>query len=90
MRAFCGQLAEFWGVSMKNLIAIAIVLVALLSMRADSAETVTYKYDAKGRLVKVVRTGNVNNNVQTDYTYDKVNNRKTTTTTGSNNSVPAN
>ena len=74
---------------MRNIIAAA-ALVALLSMRADSAETVTYKYDAKGRLAKVTRSGDVNNNVQTDYTYDKANNRKTTTTNGSTNPAPAN
>ena len=50
-----------------------------------AAETITYTYDAKGRLVKVVHTGSVNNNVQTTYTYDKADNRKNTTTTGSPN-----
>ena len=48
----------------------------------------TYTYDAKGRLVKVVHTGTVNNNVQTTYTHDKADNRKNTTTTGSPNSTP--
>src|SRR3546814_3855875 len=32
-----------------------------------AAETITYTYDAKGRLVKVKRTGTVNNNVIVDY-----------------------
>lgn len=49
------------------------------------SETITYIYDAKGRLIGVRRTGDINNNVQTDYTYDKANNRKSTTTTGSPN-----
>ncbi|HQV03031.1 MULTISPECIES: hypothetical protein [unclassified Novosphingobium] len=53
-----------------------------------AAETVTYTYDAKGRLVKVVRSGTVNNGVQTTYTHDKADNRKNTTTTGSPNSSP--
>jgi hypothetical protein len=51
-------------------------------------ETVTYKYDARGRLIEVKRTGTVNNNVQTNYTHDKANNRKTVTTTGSSNAPP--
>lgn len=50
-----------------------------------AGETITYTYDAKGRLVKVVHAGSVNNNVQTTYTHDKADNRKNTTTTGSPN-----
>jgi YD repeat-containing protein len=48
----------------------------------SSSETVTYTYDAKGRLVRVIRNGGSNNNVETDYTYDHANNRKTQVTTG--------
>jgi hypothetical protein len=55
---------------------------------SHAAETITYTYDAKGRLTKLVRTGTVNNNVQTTYTHDKANNRKNTTTTGSANPPP--
>jgi RHS Repeat len=52
---------------------------------ARATETITYTYDARGRLVKVVRTGTVNNGVQTVYTHDKANNRKTVVVTGSPN-----
>src|SRR3546814_17570013 len=38
-----------------------------------AAETITYTYDAKGRLVKVKRTGTANNNVTVDYEHDKAN-----------------
>jgi hypothetical protein len=55
---------------------------------AFGAETITYRYDAKGRLVEVKRTGTVNNNVTTTYSHDKVNNRKNTTTAGSPNAPP--
>lgn len=55
---------------------------------ADAAETITYKYDAKGRLVEVKRTGTVNNNVTTTYSHDKADNRKNLTTTGSPNAPP--
>lgn len=69
--------------------AVGLTLASLLApVAASAAETITYTYDAKGRLVKVVRTGTVNNNVQTTYTHDKANNRKNTTTTGSPNSPP--
>jgi hypothetical protein len=54
-----------------------------------AAEAITYTYDAKGRLVSVARSGTVNNNVQTSYTHDKVDNRKNTTTTGSPNTPPS-
>ena len=62
--------------------------VLFASQAAHAGETITYTYDAKGRLVKVVHTGTVNNNVQTTYTHDKADNRKNTTTTGSPNSTP--
>lgn len=60
------------------------VLVAalLLAGAASAAETITYKYDAQGRLVKVERSGTVNNGKQTTYVHDKANNRQTKTTQG--------
>jgi hypothetical protein len=66
---------------------LAAIILPLFSCAAPAlaAETITYTYDAKGRLTKVVRTGTVNNNVQTTYAHDKANNRKNTTTTGSAN-----
>lgn len=51
---------------------IAVVSVAVV---ANASETVTYKYDARGRLVKVERSGTVNNNVSAEYVYDKGDNR---------------
>ena len=73
---------------MKNArIGTIVGIVALTGMAAAAlaSETVTYTYDAKGRLVKVVRTGTVNNNVQTEYTHDKADNRKRVKVTGSPN-----
>ena len=49
---------------------------------ASATETITYTYDARGRLIKVVHSGTVNNNVQTEYERDKANNRKRVKTTG--------
>jgi YD repeat-containing protein len=59
-----------------------------LSASAMAAETIVYRYDARGRLVKVERTGTVNNNVVTDYGFDKADNRTVKTTTGSPNPPP--
>lgn len=42
---------------------------------AVSSETITYSYDSRGRLTKVVRSGTVNNNVSATYSYDKADNR---------------
>jgi YD repeat-containing protein len=61
---------------------------ALTATAAWAGETITYTYDARGRLVKVERSGTVNNNVNTDYVIDKADNRTTKTTTGSPNPPP--
>jgi len=47
-----------------------------------AAETITYTYDALGRLTKVVHTGTVNNNMQAVYTIDPADNRTNVATTG--------
>lgn len=70
----------------------SIYLIGLFGLCAASAaqasETVTYSYDAKGRLVKAVRSGTINNGVQHDYTHDKANNRTNLKVTGSPNPSP--
>jgi hypothetical protein len=60
-----------------------------LAVPGHAAETITYTYDAKGRLIKVVRTGTVNNNVTVDYEHDKANNRTRLKTTNSPNPPPS-
>lgn len=61
-----------------------LVAGALLTaaMAASASETITYTYDAKGRLVKVVHTGTVNNNVTANYTFDHADNRGNVQVTG--------
>lgn len=74
---------------MKLSTRIAIGLVgAAVAGAATAAETITYSYDAKGRLVKVERSGTVNNGVATNYTFDKAHNRLIKTTAGSANPPP--
>ena len=63
-------------------------LVCAFGSAAAATETITYTYDAKGRLIKVERTGTVNNGVTTQYTHDKADNRSNVTVTGSPNSSP--
>lgn len=63
----------------------ATVLAFLWPTVALSSETISYEYDAKGRLVKVVRSGTVNNNVTAEYEHDKADNRTRAKTTNSPN-----
>jgi hypothetical protein len=69
-------------------ILLAGAAVAAVPALAIAAETIAYGYDARGRLVKVERSGSVNNNVVTNYSYDKADNRTAKTTTGSANPPP--
>jgi hypothetical protein len=62
--------------------------LAAAAAGAQAAETITYTYDARGRLVQVVRTGSVNNNVTASYTHDKTDNRTNVTVTNSPNAPP--
>lgn len=59
--------------------------VFLSASPSHAAETVTYTYDANGRLIAVKRVGTINNNIVTTYQIDKADNRKNTSTTGSPN-----
>jgi Tfp pilus assembly protein PilV len=66
------------------------VVLVVLGVAAYAAETITYTYDARGRLKQVAHSGTppVNNGVNTTYTYDKADNRTNKTTTGSPNPGP--
>lgn len=70
-----------------RLLSAVLVLFGGLSFphAASAGETVTYTYDAKGRLARVARSGSANNGVVTQYVYDKAGNRKRVVTTGSPN-----
>jgi hypothetical protein len=57
------------------------VLLAL-GAAAYATETITYTYDARGRLKNVSHSGTVNNNVSTTYDHDKSDNRTNKTTSG--------
>lgn len=70
-------------------ISVSVLGMALWSASPSlAAETITYTYDAKGRVVKVVRTGTVNNNVTTEYEHDKADNRSRLKVTNSPNPPP--
>jgi hypothetical protein len=64
------------------LAAIAAAFPLVQASPAGASETITYSYDARGRLKQAQHSGTVNNGVTTTYAYDKANNRTTRTTTG--------
>jgi len=64
------------------------VAIAAIPVLAIATETITYTYDNQGRVVRVSRSGTVNNGVVTNYSYDKADNRSNKTTTGSPNPPP--
>jgi hypothetical protein len=68
----------------------ALLAAAALGMAAAAiaSETITYTYDARGRLVRVVRSGSVNNNVSANYSYDKADNRTNVNVTSPNPPPP--
>jgi len=73
---------------MRILATAAICASCVVASPATASETVTYTYDAKGRLVKVERSGTVNNGVKAEYTHDKADNRRNVKVTGSPNPAP--
>jgi hypothetical protein len=74
---------------MRRLMLLSASVLALASATAALAsETITYSYDARGRLIQVQRSGSVNNGVTTIYQIDKADNRTNKTTSGSPNPPP--
>lgn len=74
--------ANYPGSTRKRAAILAAALVASTATAALATETITYQYDARGRLKKVERAGTVNNGVITSYAYDKAHNRIDKATTG--------
>jgi YD repeat-containing protein len=60
----------------------AVIAITATSVWAN--ETINYSYDARGRLVKVERSGTINNNVKAEYKYDKAENRTNVNVTSPN------
>ena len=67
----------------KRIVELAVIgaLVAAAGI-ASASETITYTYDAKGRLVLVRHAGTVNNNVVTNYSLDPADGRTNVKVTG--------
>ncbi len=67
---------------MRATLVLAATAAALVPIVASASETVTYGYDAKGRLIQVSHTGSVNNGLTATYAYDAADNRTSVTTAG--------
>ena len=64
------------------LAAAGAVLAIVGATQSLATETITYTYDAKGRVTKVVHSGTVNNGVTVAYTHDQADNRTRVKVTG--------
>ena len=85
-RTLSVRVAQQKGKIMKRIepILIACIIAAVAGVAATASETITYSYDARGRLVQVKHGGTVNNNVTANYQYDKADNRTNVNVTSPN------
>lgn len=67
---------------MRAISVFAGAVLAMLPIAAQASETVTYTYDAKGRLVRVQHSGGPISGVDKQYSYDKADNRQNVTVAG--------
>jgi len=67
---------------MRRHIILGAFVSIFVSTAASASETITYSYDARGRLIQVSHSGSVNNGASTTYSHDKAHNRTNKTTTG--------
>lgn len=72
---------------MRATLVLAASAAALVPIAAFASETVTYGYDAKGRLIQVGHSGSVNNGLTATYAYDAADNRTNVTTAGATGGV---
>lgn len=68
---------------MKLVLAAISVAICAASSAAIAAETITYTYDTKGRLIRVEHAGSVNNGVRVDLAHDAADNRRNVKISGS-------
>jgi hypothetical protein len=71
-----------------GLLPVTSVLALAGFAAAEAGETVTYSYDALGRLTATSTTGTVNNGVSTSLGYDPAGNRSTYAVTGAAGGTP--
>jgi YD repeat-containing protein len=73
---------------MLSRLTLSFLLFALASQSTQAAETITYNYDALGRLTKVAHSGAINNGASECYSYDRANNRSNVTSSTTSDCSP--
>lgn len=73
---------------MRNLLILVSVIALMVPIGASATETVTYTYDAQGRLIRSVISGTVNNGQSSSTTFDAANNRTNYTVSLSGGTPP--
>lgn len=63
-------------------VVFATAALSVAAVPAPAAETITYAYDAKGRLIRVDRSGGPRSGAATTYGHDRAGNRTVRQTTG--------
>ena len=77
-------MADYW----RSIVALCLLASALATPApANGSELISYTYDDRGRLVRVVRSGTVNDGIEATYSYDKADNRTHVTVSGPSFSV---
>jgi len=71
---------------MKRVVVMVLLMASMAVTRADASETITYSYDALGRLTQASSSGTVNNGLSIATAYDNANNRSSHTVSGSTKS----
>ena len=66
-----------------------VVCTLLCATSLQAAETITYSYDARGRIVQAARSGSVNDGVNATYNYDDADNRTSVIVNGAGPPLPA-
>ena len=67
---------------MRAILIFAASAAALVSAAAQAGETVTYSYDAKGRLTQVQHAGGPTDGLTSSYAFDAADNRSSSQVTG--------
>jgi hypothetical protein len=75
------------GEDMKGRIFGVVLGTLALAAPAQAGETITYSYDALGRLTGTSHSGTINNGLKASYTYDAADNRTNVTVTGASRNV---
>jgi hypothetical protein len=74
--------------SLRLLASSSVIAIGFACLPAHAQETITYQYDALGRLISSQVSGGPNNNVTTTTSFDSAGNRTNYKVTGSTGSTP--